>query len=229
MWRRSRSPLPTAVLLAGALALAGCGSSSSSSSSSSASSSSTPAASTTTTGSRAGATLGFEGVALEQGGDLAPAGTTQTGTVDGIQCGATEQLAYHIHAHLSVFVGGAPKAIPPGVGIPGSAPESTPEGPIAAGGQCIYWLHTHTSDGVIHIESPTQRIYTLGNFFDVWHQPLSANQVGTATGKVTAYVDGRPWTKDPRAIPLNSHTVIQLSVGSPVVPFQTMSWAATQL
>ncbi len=227
MWRRSRSLLPTAALLAGALALAGCGSSSSSSSSSSSpSSASTPAASTGTT---AGATLGFEGVALEQGADLAPAGTTQTGTVDGIHCGATEQLAYHIHAHLSVFVNGAPKAIPPGVGIPGSSPQLTPQGPIAAGGQCIYWLHTHTSDGVIHIESPTQRIYTLGNFFDVWHQPLSATQVGPATGKMTAYVDGKPWTKDPRAIPLNAHTVIQLSVGSPVVPFGTMSWAATQL
>ena len=149
--------------------------------------------------------------------------------MDGIQCGATEQLAYHIHAHLSVFVNGAPKAIPPGVGIPGSSPQLTPQGPIAAGGQCIYWLHTHTSDGVIHIESPTQRIYTLGNFFDVWHQPLSATQVGPDTGEVTAYVDGKPWTKDPRAIPLNAHTVIQLSVGSPVAPFRTMSWAATQL
>jgi hypothetical protein len=228
MWRRSRALVPTAALLAGAFALAGCGSSSSSSSSSAASSSRT-AASTGTTGATAGASLGFEGVALEQGGDLAPAGTTQTGTVDGIKCGATEQLAYHIHAHLSVFVNGASKAIPAGVGIPGSSPQVTPQGPIAAGGQCIYWLHTHTSDGVIHIESPTQRIYTLGSFFDVWHQPLSANQVGTATGKVTAYVDGKPWTKDPRAIPLGAHTVIQLSVGSPVVPFQNMSWAATQL
>ena len=51
-------------------------------------------------------------------------------------------------------------------------------GRSAAGGQCIYWLHTHAPDGVIHIESPTQRIYTLGNFFDEWRQPLSANQVG---------------------------------------------------
>ena len=228
MWRRSRALVPTAALVAGALALAGCGSSSSSSSSSTASSSTTAAA-TGTTGAPAGASLGFEGVALEPGGDLAPPGTTQTGTVDGIQCGSTEQLAYHIHAHLSVFVSGAPKAIPPGVGVPGSSPQATPQGPIAAGGQCIYWLHTHTSDGVIHIESPTHRIYTLGNFFAVWHQPLSANQVATATGKVTASVDGKPWTKDPRAIPLGAHTVIQLSVGSPVAPFQTMSWAATQL
>jgi hypothetical protein len=102
-------------------------------------------------------------------------------------------------------------------------------GPIAQGGQCIYWLHTHAPDGVIHVESPTERIYTLGNFFDEWHQPLSRNQVGAAKGKVTATVNGKPWTKDPRAIALEPHAVIQLSVGEPLVPFHSMSWAGLQL
>ena len=78
----------------------------------------------------------------------------------------------------------------------------TTEGPVASGGQCIYWLHTHAPDGVIHVESPTQRIYTLGDFFDEWHQPLSANQVGDVKGKVSAIVNGKPWTKSIRAIPL---------------------------
>jgi hypothetical protein len=168
-------------------------------------------------------------VPIEQGPALAPASTTQTGPVAGIQCGATEQLAYHIHAHLAVFVNGTPRSLPAGIGIPGSVTEQTAEGPVAAGGQCIYWLHTHAPDGVIHVESPTQRIYTLGNFFDEWHQPLSGNQVGTATGKVTAFVNGKPWTKDPRSIPLIPHAVIQLSVGTPVVAFQNISWAQTQL
>ena len=228
---RSHPHLLAAALVAIALAVAGCGSSSASSSgsssSSSAASSSTPA--TTSTGSASSTTPGFEGVALEQGDQLAPAGTTQTGTVDGIQCGASEQLVYHIHAHLFVFVNGAPRAIPAGIGIPGSSTQLTPQGPIAAGGRCIYWLHTHTSDGVMHIESPTQRVYTLGNFFDVWHQPLSATQVATAHGKVTGYVNGKPWAKDPRSIALTPHAVIQLSVGTPVVPFQSLSWAGTQL
>jgi hypothetical protein len=218
--------MPTRVrilpLLVSVLLLAGCGSSSSSTASSASSSSSTAS-------SGSAAALGFEGVPIEQGPALAPASTTQTGPVAGIQCGATEQLAYHIHAHLAVFVNGTPRSLPAGIGIPGSVTEQTAEGPVAAGGQCIYWLHTHAPDGVIHVESPTQRIYTLGNFFDEWHQPLSGNQVGTATGKVTAFVNGKPWTKDPRSIPLIPHAVIQLSVGTPVVAFHNISWAQTQL
>jgi hypothetical protein len=210
-------------LVCSLLVLAGCAGSSSSTTSARSST-----ASSTATSARSGG-IGFEGVALEQGSELAPAGTTQTGTVDGIGCGPTEQLAYHIHAHLQVYVDGAARTLPAGVGIPGSVAEQTAVGPVAAGGQCIYWLHTHAPDGVIHIESPTARIYTLANFFDEWHQPLGASQVAGATGRVTALVNGKPWTKDPRTIPLVPHAVIELAVGTPVPPFQNISWAGTSL
>jgi len=209
-----------------ALALTACGSSHSSSSSASATASTTTA---TSAPSASAAQLGFEGMPIEQGGDIAPASTTQTGTIDGISCGPTEQLTYHIHAHLLVYVNGTTRALPGGVGIPGSQVVDTAEGPVAAGGVCIYWLHTHAPDGVIHIESPTERIYTLGNFFDEWHQPLSANEVAGTKGKVAAFVNGKPWTADPRTIPLVPHAVIQLDVGSPQVAFQSFSWAGTQL
>lgn len=215
-------------LLVTALLLAGCGSSSSSSNSSAAGQSGSSSAPGVTPGS-ASAPVGFEGVPIETGPALAPASTTQTGTVDGISCGPTEQLAYHIHAHLAVYLDGKPQSLPGGIGIPGSQVENTSEGPVAAGGQCIYWLHTHAPDGIIHVESPTQRVYTLGNFFDEWHQPLSGSQVGQATGKVSALVNGQPWTRSPRDIPLLPHAVIQLDVGSPAVPFQSMSWAGLQL
>jgi hypothetical protein len=172
--------------------------------------------------------IGFEGMPIEPGPELAPAGTTGTSTVDGIKCEAGEQLVYHIHAHLAVFVDGQSRAIPGGVGIPGSTEQQTARGPVAVGGQCIYWLHTHAPDGVVHIESPLQRIYTLGNFFDMWRQPLSPTQVGSAKGKVTAIVNGKPWTQSLRAIPLDPHFVIQLNVGKPA-PFQAISWNGTQL
>lgn len=211
-------------LLAGAIVLAGCGSSSSTPSSSASS-----AATSTSSTPASTATVGFEGVELEQGADLAPANATQTGTVDGIQCGSSEQLAYHIHAHLAVYVNGAARTLPAGIGIPSSTAAASAQGPIASGGQCIYWLHTHSTDGVIHVESPTHRIYTLGNFFDEWHQPLSAGRVGNAIGKVTGLVNGKPWKKDPRSIPLTPHAVIQLSVGTPVAPFKQLDWSPTQL
>jgi hypothetical protein len=221
-------------MLIGTLLLAGCGSSSSSSSTTSSSSgsggsnASSASSSTSTTTSTGQGQLGFEGIPIQTGPDVAPASTTQTGTVNGIQCGSKEQLAYHIHAHLTVFDKGQARSLPGGIGIPGSQVVQTTEGPVASGGQCIYWLHTHAPDGVIHVESPTQRIYTLGDFFDEWHQPLSAGQVGDVKGKVGAIVNGKPWTKNPRAIPLNPHAVIQLNVGSPV-PFETINWSGTGL
>ena len=76
-------------------------------------------------------------------------------------CLGTEQLAFHDHAHLAVFVNGAQRTVPAFIGI-------KPDG------SCLYWLHSHTPDGVIHMESPEQRSFTLGNYFDIWGQPLSA-------------------------------------------------------
>ena len=180
-------PLATAFLCA--VALAACGGSSSSSSSagtSSAAGTGTSGATSTSSGTASASqpTVGFEGVPLQTGPEVAPASTTGTGKVDGITCGPTEQLVYHIHAHLAVFKNGQAYTLPAGVGIPGSHAVNTNQGPIASGGSCIYWLHTHTTDGVIHIESPSKKIYTLGNFFDEWHQPLSAKQVGTLSGPV---------------------------------------------
>ena len=140
-------------------------------------------------------------------------------TIDGIQCESMERVAYHIHQHLAVFVAGAPRGIPEGIGI--AAPrqtQSTSDGPFVSSGGCFYWLHTHDRSGVIHLESPVEQAYTLGNFFDVWQQPLSATQVGPATGAVTAYVDGQRVQGDPRQIPLTAHAVIQLDVGRDVPP-----------
>jgi hypothetical protein len=211
--------------IAGALvALAGCGSSSSSSSSSSGTSSASSSSATSS-----GTQTGFEGVPIEPGAVLASAGTTGTTPVDGISCGSSEQLAYHIHAHLAVFVNGQARALPGGIGIPGSQVVQSSEGPVANGGECIYWLHTHAPDGVIHIESPTHRIYTLGDLFDVWRQPLTSTDVAGVKGKVNAIVNGKPWTKSLRSIPLDPHAAIQLNIGSPAASFQSVDWSKTQL
>ncbi len=93
------------------IALAACGGSSTSSSSRT--NPTAPDASTTSTSSTAAYYpangIGYEGIRLEEGPQIAPAGTTLPGTtVDGIHCAPVEQLAYHIHAHLAVFVDGRP-------------------------------------------------------------------------------------------------------------------------
>lgn len=222
-----------ALCLIAAGALAACGSSSSSTSTHSASASTTATMNTptsTTSTQPAKQTPGPEGIPLEAGPELAPASSTTSGaTVDGVQCAPVEQLAYHIHAHLQVYADGQPRALPGAIGLLGPVAQQTPYGKFYGAQQCYYWLHTHTSDGVIHIESPTKRIYTLGNFFDEWHQPLTRTQVASAKGKVTAFLNGKRWTQDPRAIPLLPHASIQLDVGAPTVAPKIVSFAGTNL
>ena len=38
-------------------------------------------------------------------------------TVDGIRCESSEQVLYHIHAHLAVYVNGSARTVPQGIGI----------------------------------------------------------------------------------------------------------------
>jgi hypothetical protein len=138
----------------------------------------------------------------------------QGATVDGVSCQPTEQVVYHIHQHLAIFVNSTRQTVPAGIGIPGGAPVQG----FVAGGRCLYWLHTHDTSGIIHVESPTQKNYTLGQFFDIWGWPLTTSQVGHATGKVTTYVNGKQFSGDPRSITLTPHEVIQLDVGQVVPP-----------
>jgi hypothetical protein len=161
---------------------------------------------------------GPEAVPVPPAPALASTATKATGkTVDGISCDTTEQLVYHIHAHLTVFVNGAARQIPAAIGIPGAQAENTPTGPYIASGSCFYWLHTHAADGIIHIESPVHRTYTLGGFFDIWGQPLGPDQVGPARGPVTVIYNGQVYRGNPRNIPLEKHAQIQLEVGKPLI------------
>ena len=125
--------------------------------------------------------------------------------INGISCDAMEGQRIHIHQHLLILDHGQPVPVPLDVGRPAS-------------GECLYWLHTHTPDGVIHIESPMARTFTLGDFFAIWGQPLSTTHAATAvakTGKIRAFVDGKPYDGDPNKIPLNVHTDIVLEIGPP--------------
>lgn len=147
------------------------------------------------------------------GKEVFPDGDTQQGgqgqIVDGIPCGMEShaQVAYHIHAHVSLFVNGEQIAIPLGLGI-GNAGDNR---------ACFYWIHTHDATGIVHLEAPTATNFTLGQFFDVWGQPLSATNVAGFHGTVTAHVNGTRYQGDVRAISFASHMEITLQVGTPVV------------
>jgi len=169
--------------------------------------------------------LGPEGVPMPAGTGLASTATIATGhTVDGISCQTSEQTLFHIHAHLTVFVNGTPRQVPAGIGVPGAKAQQTAQGAFVDTGNCFYWLHTHAADGIIHIESPVHRGYTLGEFFDEWGQPLGPGQVGPAHGHVTAIYNGQVFTGNPRDVPLTKHAQIQLEVGTPLVAPESITW-----
>lgn len=172
--------------------------------------------------------LGPEGVPIPDAPPLAPPHLLGSGQqIDGISCQASEQVLFHIHAHLTIFVRGGSRQVPAGIGIaPPWGVEQTPTGAFVARATCFMWLHTHSADGIIHTESPIARTYTLGDFFDIWRQPLSRDRVGPARGPVTALLNGQVFTGDPRRIPLLAHAQIQLDVGKPLVASEHIAFPA---
>lgn len=183
-----------------------------------------------TRGSATNASSGPEGVPIENAPNLASAASTLSGApVDGITCRTSSQqvVKEHLHVHVVIFVRGKEERIPAGAGI--AAPrldEHFSDGLFVDNSfkGCLYWLHVHANDGIIHVESPYVRVFTLGQFFDVWHQPLGPDRVGPATGKVVAYENGKRFGGNPRDIPLSAQAVIQIDVGQPVVPFQPVQF-----
>ena len=152
------------------------------------------------------------GRAMFEPGDTPQGGNGQP--VDGIEGSSREMLKVHVHAHLALFDKGQQVAIPYGIGI--VKPFQVKDGFVGMG-QGIYWLHTHDATGIIHVESPDDRRYTLGNFFDIWGQPLTSREVAGLKGMMRAFVDGKLYSGDPRGIVLGAHTQITLEVGAPIV------------
>ena len=128
-------------------------------------------------------------------------------TIDGIPCERGERLTYHLHTHLALFVEGEQIEVPPHIGIKGG---------------CIYWLHTHDDSGIIHVEAPSQRQFTLGEFFSIWGQALSSTALldrqADNEHQIQAFVNGQLFDGDPANIPLESHTVIAVEYGPPFPP-----------
>ncbi|MGH2447806.1 MAG: hypothetical protein ACRDFS_04300 [Chloroflexota bacterium] len=139
--------------------------------------------------------------------------------VDGIKCGAMEALAYHIHQHLTLYDNGKQVAVPSEIGMVGHEPFNT----------CFYWIHVHEAyPNIIHVESPVQKTFHLGNFFDLW-KATKSNAIPKGDAYVTkleaaekkgdarVYYNGKPWHRSYRAIPLKEHGSITIEIGKPVI------------
>jgi hypothetical protein len=119
---------------------------------------------------------------------------------------AFEGTRLHIHQHLDVFVDGRRVVVPAGIGID-------------AAGTFISPLHTHDTSGIIHVESPTVRRFTLGEFFGVWGVRFGPGRLGGYVARggqaLRVYVNGRAVDRDPSRLLLAPHQEIVVAFGTP--------------
>lgn len=123
----------------------------------------------------------------------------------GLPALAQEGTALHTHQHLDVYVNGVHVPVPAGIGI-------------AADGRFISPIHTHDESGIVHVESPVVREFTLGQLFAVWGVRLTPSCLGgyCADGAkhLRVYVDGALVLGDPRRTPLGQHDEIVVAFGT---------------
>src|SRR5207249_9568535 len=133
--------------------------------------------------------------------DKAPKSTAQV--IDGIECNPGESVILHNHVRLDVFVNGNSVPVSAQIGIVDNT--------------CLYWMHTHSTNGVLHIESPKSRESTLGEFIDIWKATKEFPISGT-TPKI--FVNGQAVSSSLNETKINEHDEIAIAYGnvSPKVP-----------
>lgn len=108
-----------------------------------------------------------------------PVETTRTTREVALACDPEMADGFHIHPTLEIVVNGEPVPVPENIGIKET---------------CMTVLHTHTPDGVIHVESPEKRDFTLADFFAVWEKPFSKEEILSyktdASHRILVTVDG---------------------------------------
>jgi hypothetical protein len=121
----------------------------------------------------------------------------------GLKALSQEQLAYHIHQHLDIYLNGKHLSVPQCIGI------------LGCYSHFIYLteLHTHRTDGVIHNESETKRNYTLGELFGEWGVFLNKRCVGGYCQGYKWYVNGKRQHGNPQDLVLKAHLEVVLAIG----------------
>ena len=79
-----------------------------------------------------------------------------------LTCTTDMATQFHIHPVLKVIINGEPQEISGNIGVMSN---------------CMYALHTHDNTGVLHVESPEKRDFTLSDFFAVWQKTFNKDQI----------------------------------------------------
>jgi len=151
-----------------------------------------------------------------------PDGDTSTGgagqEVQGLRCGVMDET-YHVHTHVSFFLNGQQLALPRSIGSVQTTPTS----------HCYYNVHTHDLSGKVHVEAPAPGLFTLGQLFAIWGQPLEAMNVAGNPGlPVVIYiVDGNAASRyegDFAAIELKSKRGVVIQMGTTIAEIPRYTW-----
>lgn len=125
----------------------------------------------------------------------------------GLPALSSQGTALHIHQHLDLYVAGKKVTMPADIGIAQTA-----------SGVLFSPIHSHDTSGIIHVESPTVRPFTLGEFFDVWGVRFTPDCIGgdcnNGDAQLRIYVNGHLVIGDRAAIRLTSHEEIVVTYGT---------------
>jgi hypothetical protein len=119
---------------------------------------------------------------------------------NGLHALTLEGTALHVHEHLDLYVNGRPVTVPADVGIDQQAGFLTE-------------LHTHDASGIVHVESPVPKLFTLGQFFCEWGVKLSGTCLGRYRGHLSWWVDGQRRHGNPAQLVLRQHQEIVIAAG----------------
>ena len=89
------------------------------------------------------------------------------------------QIVMHIHPRLYIEMNGQTYMVPQNVGIDPSMWKDHSLDVYGMTGMAP--LHTHTNDGIIHVESTVKRDYTLGEFLDIWGVDFNGKTVNATS------------------------------------------------
>ncbi|RFA08958.1 hypothetical protein B7R54_06760 [Subtercola boreus] len=147
-----------------------------------------------------------------------PSDPTERAAAAGLRMLGTEGTALHLHAHLTITIDGQDEVVPAEIGI------DNPSGSVSP-------LHTHDTTGIIHVESPVQADFTLGQFFTEWNVALDDTSIGaypsSAGETFSVFVNQQPYSGNPAAIVFTNKMDIDIVVspaGTAASPSQPFDW-----
>lgn len=118
----------------------------------------------------------------------------------------------HTHSHLDIRIDGKAVEVPAQIGFD-------------LGVQVLSPILTRDGSGIIHVESPTMRTFTLGELFTEWEVRLTPACIGAVCNSVTEtvkfYVNGNEFAGDPNGIALRAHqeiAIIAAPAGTTMTP-----------